>query len=136
MWSKSLHGSKKALASAIAAAALLLGGAERAFAAGTLDDWWLCAENCADEDAACVDACTEEYNKSHVTDPIRILKLKTKAREDARTAFPAATSFAPRCPAGTVLSPFDMPIYDESGLFVVGFETVWVCVPADLEPAG
>lgn len=38
------------------------------------------------------------------------------------------------CPAGHHLSPFDMPIYD--GLWVVGHETVWFCIPDDLEPAG
>jgi hypothetical protein len=135
MWTKPRHGTKT-LASALVAAALLIGGAERAFAAGTLDDWWLCVEKCDDEDARCVDACTDEYNRSHAADPIRTLKLKTKAGDDARSAFPAATSFAPRCPAGTVLTPFDMPIYDEQGLFAIGFETVWVCLPADLEPAG
>jgi hypothetical protein len=135
MWSKSRHGSRT-VAGALVAAGLLLGGAERAFAAGTLDDWWLCVDKCAEEDAACVDACTDEYNRSNVADPIRTLKLKAKEGDGARTAFPGATSFAPRCPAGTVLSPFDMPIYDEKGLFVIGFETVWVCLPADLEPAG
>jgi hypothetical protein len=39
-----------------------------------------------------------------------------------------------RCPEGTFLSPFEEPIYD--GLFVVGHETVWYCLPDDLEPAG
>jgi len=42
-----------------------------------------------------------------------------------------------RCPDGTFLSPFEMPIYDDNdGLFVVGYETVWFCLPDDLEPAG
>ena len=40
------------------------------------------------------------------------------------------------CPAGYHLSPFEMPVYDENGLFVVGYETVWFCIPDDLEPAG
>jgi hypothetical protein len=40
------------------------------------------------------------------------------------------------CPAGYHLSPFDMPVYDDAGLFVVGYETVWFCIPDDLEPAG
>lgn len=40
------------------------------------------------------------------------------------------------CPPGYHLSPFEMPIYDEAGLFVVGYETVWFCIPDDLEPAG
>jgi hypothetical protein len=41
-----------------------------------------------------------------------------------------------QCPAGHHLSPFEMPIYDDDGLFVVGYETVWFCIPDDLEPAG
>lgn len=40
------------------------------------------------------------------------------------------------CPEGYHPSPFDMPIYDEDGLFVIGHETVWICIPDDLEPAG
>jgi hypothetical protein len=40
------------------------------------------------------------------------------------------------CPAGYHLSPFEMPIYDDDGLFVIGYETVWLCIPDDLEPAG
>ncbi len=40
------------------------------------------------------------------------------------------------CPPGTQPTPFDMPIYDDEGLFVVGYKTVWFCLPDDLEPAG
>lgn len=40
------------------------------------------------------------------------------------------------CPEGYHLSPFEMPIYDGDGRFVVGYETVWFCIPDDLEPAG
>lgn len=40
------------------------------------------------------------------------------------------------CPEGTFASPFEMPIYDDQGQFVVGYETVWFCLPGDLEPAG
>ncbi len=40
------------------------------------------------------------------------------------------------CAEGHHLSPFEMPIYDDDGLFVIGHETVWVCIPDDLEPAG
>ncbi len=40
------------------------------------------------------------------------------------------------CPDGYHLVPFQMPIYDSDGLFVVGWETKWYCVPDDLEPAG
>jgi hypothetical protein len=35
-----------------------------------------------------------------------------------------------------VATPFEMPVYDEEGLFVVCYETVSVCIPVDLEPAG
>lgn len=44
--------------------------------------------------------------------------------------------FFNRCPEGSSPVPFDMPIYDDEGLFVVGYETVWFCIPDDLEPAG
>ena len=32
------------------------------------------------------------------------------------------------CPDDTVLTPFEMPVYDEGRLFVVGYETVYYCV--------
>ena len=36
------------------------------------------------------------------------------------------------CPEGTVLTPFEMPIYDKAtGLFVVGFRTVYFCISED-----
>ncbi|MPY91857.1 MAG: hypothetical protein GEV08_01995 [Acidimicrobiia bacterium] len=41
-----------------------------------------------------------------------------------------------RCPEGTFLSPFEEPVYDDDGLFVVGYETTWYCLPEDLEPSG
>jgi len=31
------------------------------------EDWWLCANECLPDDAACIDACTEKYNKTHST---------------------------------------------------------------------
>jgi hypothetical protein len=40
------------------------------------------------------------------------------------------------CPEGTVLIMWDMPIYDEDGLFVIGYEPTPFCVDEDLEPAG
>lgn len=40
------------------------------------------------------------------------------------------------CPPGYHPSPFEMPVYDDDGLFVIGYETVWFCIPDDLEPAG
>ena len=44
-------------------------------------------------------------------------------------------SFVTPCPKGTVLTPFEMPIYDQAGLFVVDYKTVYYCLPEDLEPA-
>ena len=41
-----------------------------------------------------------------------------------------------RCPEDTVLTPYDMPIYDEDGLFVIGYKKTWFCLPVDLEPEG
>lgn len=35
------------------------------------------------------------------------------------------------CPEGTVLTPYEMPVYDEQGIFVVGYETVWYCIQED-----
>ncbi|HEX7276731.1 MAG TPA: hypothetical protein VF244_05095 [Acidimicrobiales bacterium] len=40
------------------------------------------------------------------------------------------------CAAGYHPSPFEMPIYDADGRFVIGHKTVWFCIPDDLEPAG
>ncbi len=40
------------------------------------------------------------------------------------------------CPEGQNPSSWQKPIYDQAGLFVVGWETVATCIPEDLEPAG
>lgn len=40
------------------------------------------------------------------------------------------------CPEGTEEVWWDMPIYDEQGLFVIDHVPARVCVPEDLEPAG
>lgn len=41
------------------------------------------------------------------------------------------------CPPGTTRVPFEMPIYDEeTGLFVIGYETVYYCIPDNTQPAG
>lgn len=34
---------------------------------GYYDDWWLCVDSCGEEDADCVDACTDEFNETHST---------------------------------------------------------------------
>lgn len=124
------------------------------------DDWWLCANECGPDDADCIDGCTDEFNKSHSTPYpadlcIQVLtdtgfltakaglekasRLKgVKIKRDAKGG-PSCDSepgLAARCPAGSVATPFEMPVYDEAGLFVVCYETVSVCIPEDLEPAG
>ncbi len=65
-------------------------------------------------------------------DPAPPLKLRQRTDDDKGPS----PVFGNRCPSGTFLSPFDMPIYDEAGLFVVDYKTVWFCLPEDLEPAG
>lgn len=104
--------------------------ANHAAADADYEDWWLCANECAPDDAACVDKCTEEYNSSHEPST-RPLKLKL-----APAHKPVMQTLINRCPKGTHLAPFDMPIYDRNGVFVVGYKTVWMCLPDDLEPAG
>ena len=101
------------------------------------EDWWLCAANCVPGsvgEVACLDACTDDFNETHGSpqreDP-RPFKLTRGSGGGTRP-----TGFVDRCPTGTALSPFPMPIYDQSALFVTGFRTVWYCLPEDLEPAG
>jgi hypothetical protein len=53
-----------------------------------------------------------------------------------RPVRPAGGTLIAKCPEGTVLVVFDQPVYDESGLFVIGTKPVPYCVPEDLEPAG
>jgi hypothetical protein len=40
------------------------------------------------------------------------------------------------CSAGTIESWFDVPVYDDNGLFVVDYVTTRFCIPENLEPAG
>ena len=147
---------KQLAALAIVASCIIISPAK----AGDYDDWWLCANNCAEEDAACIDACTDEYNSTHYNPYpadlcIQVLTdngfLTTKQglekasrdkglkiRHDTKGGpiCEGELGLVPRCPAGSVASTFEMPIYDESGLFVVCYEKVWICIPEGLEPAG
>ncbi len=41
-----------------------------------------------------------------------------------------------KCASDEVLTAVEVPIYDDEGLFVIGWKTVWMCIPAGLEPAG
>lgn len=49
---------------------------------------------------------------------------------------PSSQRLVARCPEGTVLTPWDQPIYDENGLFVIGSKKVFYCLPEDLQPQG
>lgn len=40
------------------------------------------------------------------------------------------------CPAGTVPIWWDMPVYDDDGLFVINHVPTRTCIPENLEPAG
>ncbi len=44
--------------------------------------------------------------------------------------------FVSKCASDEVLTAVEVPIYDDEGLFVIGWKTVWMCIPAGLEPAG
>lgn len=86
--------------------------------------------------------CILNYETEHVDFCIR-LKEKPKSDSASTAVFVAPTVQGPGkdapntfCPGGTVATPFEQPIYDDEGLFVVGYETVWYCLPVDLEPEG
>lgn len=86
--------------------------------------------------------CIINYEVEHVDFCIR-LKEKPTSSDTGMAVIAAPTTKGPAkdlpaffCPGGTVATPFDQPIYDENGLFVIGYETVWYCLPADLEPEG
>jgi hypothetical protein len=66
-----------------------------------------------------------------------VLKTREKSEDGTARSFSVVNGLGGNCPAGTTLSPFEMPIYDDDkGYFVVGYETVWFCLPNDLEPEG
>lgn len=44
--------------------------------------------------------------------------------------------FVNPCPQGTTGIWWDMPVYDDDGLFVIGYVMTWWCIPDDLQPAG
>ena len=110
---------------------------------GHYDDWWLCADNCGAEDADCIDACTDKFNEKHSDPNPPPFKLQRRTGHGHKPL-----GFAGQlCPAGTVASSFPMPVYDpigpdgvsgtaDDGLFVDHYETVWYCLPEDLEPEG
>jgi len=87
--------------------------------------------------------CIINYEAEHVMICL-MLKEKSSSRDAGVQAFAAdAETRGPNkggpkflCPGGTFASPFEQPIYDDEGLFVVDYETVWYCLPNDLEPEG
>lgn len=111
--------------------------------AGFYDDWWLCVDNCCETCADCVDSCTDDFNSSHSTEgkdvPASSFAVKKRSRTSLRKSFSTKLTLIGdfiNCPPGTVPTAFPMPIYDEEGLFVIGYETVWFCIDEDLEPQG
>jgi hypothetical protein len=102
---------------------------------GYYDDWWICVDKCGETDAECVDSCTEDFNKTHSSEGPEppAFKLRRAIRDDTRhVRFPKKLIM---CPENTVPSAFPMPIYDKKGLVVIGYKTVWYCLPEGLEPA-
>ncbi|NOZ52191.1 MAG: hypothetical protein GXP08_03445 [Gammaproteobacteria bacterium] len=63
------------------------------------------------------------------------LVFKITDKSAARRPLIADEIVAP-CPKGTSRSPFEMPIYDDDGHFVVDYKTVWFCIRDDLQPEG
>jgi len=116
----------------------------KASAVGTLDDWRKCAANCCLDCADCVDGCTDDYNSSSSTEKDELppsFKLKERTSSSLRAprdpVFTKLSSIGGfiNCPEGTTPSAFPMPIYDaETGLWVIGYETVWFCIDDSLEP--
>ena len=124
------------------------------------DDWWLCANQCGEEDAACVDACTDEFNRTHSTayptglclnvlSETGVLQSFSRARPQTPTGLRVVHGTSERkacnenpnqlkikCPKGTHSILYDMPVYDEDGLFVVCYKKVPFCIPDNLEPEG
>ena len=101
----------------------------------THKDWWICVETCGKEDAECVDKCTDDYNETHFVPgrkTVGSLNFKQKKGGKGKTwNLPESFIF---CRPGTTPSPFLMPIYDEEGLFIIDYKTVWFCIDYDLEP--
>jgi hypothetical protein len=104
------------------------------------EDWWICANECDVDDSACVDKCTDEFNDTHAAAGSKVelipLGLVGSACGSDRAEAETGDVYGVTCPSGSQLSPFAMPIYDDDGLFVVGYETVWFCLDDDLQPAG
>ena len=78
----------------------------------------------------CMETCVEQYGE-----PIKEGGLKLRQRDPASPQ-PTRKNLVNQCPNDTTLTPFEMPVYDKGGLFVVGHEIIWTCVPDDLQPAG
>lgn len=79
-------------------------------------------------------AATARHSLASPAAQVESFKQPEKRQTVVRPA--AINDFLNGCPEGSSPVAFDMPIYDDDGLFVVGYETVWFCIPDDLEPAG
>ena len=78
----------------------------------------------------CMERCVDRY-----AEPIKEGAFKLVERRDS-TPPRGPGDLVNRCPDDTTLTPVDMPVYDEEGLFVVGHKIVWFCLPDDLQPEG
>jgi len=113
--------------------------------AGFYDDWWICVEKCCETCADCVDSCTDDFNSSQSLEPkeppsfklTRTPRGRESERKSGLVKLQVIGDYKIACPPGTVPTAFPMPIYDEeTGLWVVDYETVWFCIDEDLEPEG
>jgi len=110
--------------------------------AGFYDDWWSCVEKCCETCADCVDSCTDDFNSSHSPEhedlsSFKLVRTPRGRESDLKSGLvklQVIGDYKIVCPAGTFPSAFPMPIYDETGLWVVGYYTVWYCIDEDLEP--
>jgi hypothetical protein len=151
----------KSMTAFVFAGAVMVFASSAAIADDDYNDWWLCANQCGEEDADCVDACTDDFNETHSTaypvglclnvltetgvlrswskgkTPSAPLGLKmVRGASVRKSCVEKPNKLKAKCPKGTVSIVHEMPVYDEDGLFVVCYKKVPFCVPEDLEPAG
>ncbi|AFY58474.1 hypothetical protein Riv7116_6118 [Rivularia sp. PCC 7116] len=76
------------------------------------------------------------------TTPESLSPTKVEKNQDVREITPSLNPSmgtvlkAKDCPEGTYLVMFKMPVYDDSGLFVVGHKLVPYCIDENTVPAG
>ena len=150
----------KSMASLAISGVFMVFVSSAALADGHYDDWWLCANQCGEEDAGCVDACTDDFNETDSAPYpaglcLSVLSETGLFQSFSRDEGPRAPGLKMargttvrkacketpnklkiKCAKGTVSVLYDMPVYDEDGLFVVCYKKVPFCIPKNLEPEG